>query len=91
MNCASLTGEFQKFVGTIIKDPNRTTNDKDPEADKIREFAHQKGVSVQFYSADRPNNDPFMVDVIAAHVAITKDGVPADQPDSYRVLNINVG
>lgn len=81
----SLKDEFQKYVGLVIRDPDRMTCDMDPEAQKISDLAGKHGLMAAF-SKDDGTSEPFMLDVEAVHVEITQDGVPADAtPGSWKV------
>lgn len=81
----SLKDEFQKYVGLVIKDPDRLTCDTDPEAQKISDLAGKHGLMAAF-AKDDGTSQPFMLDVDAVHVLITQDDVPADAtPGSWKV------
>lgn len=83
--------EFNKYVGLIIKDPHRLSCDIDPEGEKISQLAREKGLMLNFIKAGEAQ-EPFMADVLALHVTITKDGVPKKkQAWGWRVSGMNVG
>ncbi len=85
-----LKGDFNKFVGMIIKDPNRLTCDTDPEADKISQYASDNGLHLQFHKAGEPRG-PMVACVVSLNVIITKDGVPEDKKAwGWRVRGLNV-
>jgi hypothetical protein len=87
----SLQDEFNQLVGLTIKDPYRVTTDMDPESEKIKQLAEKHSLHLNWVKAGESDDDMFMCDVQAAHVYITKEGVPADkQPWGWRVLAINV-
>lgn len=82
--------EFSKYVGLIIKHPHRLTCDMDPEGEKIAHFAREKGLMLHFTKVGEPQ-EPFMADVIALHVTITKDGVPKKKQGwGWRVSGMNI-
>ena len=82
-----LTEEFQKFVGKEMKDPKRMTRDLCPVENDIQELAHKSGLHLVFTDIADRNRDPFMADVVAAHVAIQKN----EKSGLYKILNVNVG
>lgn len=69
--------DFKQYVGQIIKDPDRLTCDTDPVADALNQESQKHGLLLHFKKAT--DTEPFMLDVVAAHVYITKEGVPDDQ------------
>lgn len=79
-----LNDEFQKYVGQLVKDPQRLTTDTDPVADQIAQEAAQNGLLLHFMKAG-VREEPFMADVAAVHVLITQDGVAQNQPGAWRV------
>lgn len=87
-----LTEEFQRFVGVIIKNPERMTCDCDtPEGEDLAGEAQKHGLHVVFEKAGEPQ-EPFMGDVEALFVTLTKDGVPDDQIGwGWRVSDLHVG
>ena len=88
---ATLTKEFQKFVGLIIKHPHRVTCDMDAEAEKICDEARQHNLQVNFIEAGFPAGISAGTCVQAVNVEYTKTGVPADkQAWGYRVSKITV-
>lgn len=89
----SLKNEFNKYIGLIVKDPMRMSCDTDPEAEKINDFARQKGLHLNFIKDDPTSNaEPFMLDVAALHVTITKKGVPKDKKSwGWRVSGMHIG
>ena len=83
-----IQGEFNALVGLIVKDPLRVTRDIDPEGQKITDLARKHGLSVSWTKAGE-KNEPFMSDVEAVHVYLTKEGVPADKKSwGWRVQQI---
>jgi hypothetical protein len=87
----SLSNDFNDYVGLIIKDPHRMTADTDPEGEKIYALAQRKGLALNFIKADQPH-EPFMADVEALHVTITKEGLPEEQASwGYRVTALQQG
>ncbi|MBU0859587.1 MAG: hypothetical protein KJ667_06595, partial [Alphaproteobacteria bacterium] len=80
----SLKAEFEKYVGLIVKDPQRMTCDTDLEGEKIYELARKHGLHVNFVKDGEPS-EPFMADVEAVHVYLSRDGVPADKRGQWRV------
>lgn len=87
-----LTEEFQRFVGAIVKDPMRMTADGDTaEGVELADEARKHGLHVVFSKVGEPE-EPFMGDVEALFVTLTKDGVADDQKGwGWRVLGLNVG
>jgi predicted TIM-barrel fold metal-dependent hydrolase len=85
-----LKGDFNKFVGMIIKDPQRLTDDTDPNGEKIYAYARKNGLHVQFHKAGEPRG-PMGLCVVSLNVMLTKDGVPEDQKGwGWRVSSLNV-
>ena len=85
----SVKNEFNKYIGLIVKDPQRMTCDTDPEGEKLAQLAREKGLMLHFIKAGEPQ-EPFMADVLALHVTITKDGVPKSKKSwAWRVSGIN--
>ncbi|MCD8496872.1 MAG: hypothetical protein LRZ85_01570 [Alphaproteobacteria bacterium] len=84
----SLNDKFQKYVGLIIRDPQRITTDVDPIGDTLAQEGRNVGLLVRFTKASG-NDQPFMADVNALHVFITKDGVPDDKKSwGWRIMDI---
>ncbi len=76
---ATLTAEFQKFVGTIIKNPHRMTADMDAAAEEIQTEARKHNLQVNFVEAGLPSGITTGTAVRAVNVEYTKNGVPADK------------
>lgn len=87
----SLQDEFNQLVGLIVMDPLRGTRDFDPEGQKIIDLAEKNNLHLHWIKAEENDGGMFMCTVQAAHISITKEGVPTDkQPWGWRVLAINV-
>lgn len=84
-----LTEEFNRHIGLIIKDPQRVTADMDPAAEIIHDLARENALMVNFIKAGE-QEEPFMCDIEAVHVYITKDGVPADKSWGWRVEGFSI-
>lgn len=82
--------EFNQFIGMIIKDPQRLTDDTDPNGEKIYEYARDNGLHVQFHKAGGPRGQLGLC-VVSLNVTITKEGVPEDQKAwGWRVSGMNI-
>lgn len=85
----SVQDEFNTLVGLIVKDPYRSTSDTDPEGQKITDLARKHGLMVSWTKAGE-KNEPFMCDVEAVHIHLTKEGVPTDKKSwGWRVQQIH--
>lgn len=82
-----LTKEFQKFVGIIIKNPERLTADMDTDDGvALSNLAHQKGLPLAFVKA----GSPLPVVSPCAVAEITQDNVPANKPWGWCVQSIDI-
>ena len=82
-----LAKEFQKFVGAIIKNPERMTADMDTdEGIALSNLAYQKGLPLAFVKAGSP--PPVASPCIVTE--ITQDNLPADKPWGWRVQSIDI-
>ena len=78
-----------KFVDALIKDPNRGTRDACPVTEELQNTARDMGLMLSFVKANAIPDGPMMGTCVQKlKVDITQDGVPADQPDMWRIEDI---
>jgi len=81
-----------KFVDALVKDPARRTRDACLVTEELEQEASNRGLMLSFIKANDPNITPGLPMMGACvqmlRVGISKDGVPADQPDMWRIEDI---
>lgn len=82
-----LTKEFQKFVGDVVKNPERMTCDLDTdEGLAMVHLARKKGLAFAFVKAG--NDAPEISLCVVAE--ISQDNLPKDKPWGWRVQSIDI-